>query len=114
MLVLVGGGVLVGRICWKRLRHRHRQIHRRLDPLARRRGKLLARMDRRLARQALVRAPRETLHQFASRLGAHTAAWYRHFAVALHTGSLDLDTLEDLALHAHKQQSAIPDQLLSS
>ena len=111
MLVIVGGGVLVGRFCWKRLRQRRRHIRRRLDPLARRRGRLLARMDRRLARHALVRAPHETLHQFANRLGAHAdAAWYRHFAVALYTGSLDHDTLEDLARHVRSPRATIPDQ----
>jgi transglutaminase-like putative cysteine protease len=99
MLVIVGGSVLAGRFCYRRFRGRSRRRRLRRDPLARRRTRLLARMDHRLARYALVRAPHETLHQFASRLGNHAAAsWYRHFAVALYTGTLDRKTLDQLAL----------------
>ena len=96
MLVLVGGGVLVAR--WVGLRWRRRKkLTRgsRRDPLARQRARVLARMDATIARDALVRAPHETLHQFATRLGAHPAAnWYRRFAVALYTGSLDTRLLK--------------------
>jgi len=107
MLVIVGGSVLFGRFCWRRLRRRSPRKRQRLDPLARRRTRLLARMDRRLARHALVRAPNETLHQFALRLGSHAASdWYRHFAVALYTGSLDRNTLDQLA-----QQMRLPPEL---
>lgn len=109
MLVIVGGSVLAGRFCWRRLRQRPRRRRLRLDPLARRRARLLARMDHRLARHALVRAPDETLHQFANRIGTHDAArWYRHFAVALYTGTLDRKALDQLALQIRGPHNPIP------
>ncbi len=104
MIILVGGSVLVVRSAWKRLKRRKLRRPGYLDPLKRQRTRLLARMDRKLAGHALVRAPNETLHQFANRIGTHSAAaWYRHFAVALYSGSLDPNSLDQLAREVRAQ-----------
>jgi hypothetical protein len=71
------------------------------DPLAVTMQGLLRKMDARLAREAFVRAPYETLHHFARRVEmagqAQAAQWYRTYARLRYGASPDEGAIEALA-----------------
>ncbi|MCO8120272.1 DUF3488 and transglutaminase-like domain-containing protein [Stieleria sp. TO1_6] len=80
------------------LRHRQR-LRLGGDPMEYQSRQMLQRVDRKLRKHALVRAPQETLHQFADRVQlsaanqpesaaflTRSAAWYRSFAAARYQG----------------------------
>jgi hypothetical protein len=90
-------------------RRRRRTGTRPKDPALRRMHRLLEYMDRRVRRSGLVRAPGETLHQFArriaevesSRLPEEIPAWYREYArlrYAVRPSREELKNLEEASL----------------
>lgn len=85
-----------------RLRMRRRAAAARpLPPAVADMHRLLARMDRRLAKAGLTRRPGETLARFARRIETETddaaaAAWYADYADARYGGALDDTTVASL------------------
>lgn len=89
--------VVLCTLIWLRRRAIHHTV---FDPIDVQSHKLLAKADRRLRKQGLVRAPRETLHQFADRIEASAfkkqekaapgafASWYRSYGNARYQGQL--------------------------
>lgn len=77
-----------------RLRMRRRAAPRPLPPAVAEMHRLLARMDRRLAKAGLTRGPGETLDRFANRVESKTgdaaaATWYADYAAVRYGGPAD-------------------------
>ena len=84
-----------------RLRMRRPAAGRSLPPAVAEMHRLLARMDRRLAKAGLLRGRGETLARFAGRVEVEAAdpqaaAWYADYAAARYGGSLDEATVDCL------------------
>ncbi|MFW5839934.1 MAG: transglutaminase-like domain-containing protein, partial [Planctomycetota bacterium] len=90
----------LGRKLWRRIRPWLARPRRSPpDPVVQAMRKLLARVDRKLARRGLARADGETLHQFARRIRPIDPAasdWYLAYARRRYSGQLRADDLQTL------------------
>ncbi len=89
----------------RRLARRRRSMRRsERDPIVIQLHKLLRQVDQRCGKRGLVRAPHETLHQFARRVESaggesddrEAAAWYRSFAAVRYGGRADAAAVRGL------------------